>query len=176
VGVFVACISRVFSVLLFLAICARAQSLSGSVKDPSGAAIAGALVTHVPTGKTATTLADGSWTLSTIALRPQAGAPGPIRWRDGVLSYTLTGAGQRVEIGLFGAEGRKLKTLVERKMGAGKYVLDARQNLPAGHYLLKARIGGREMSFPLQVTDRSRTGETTAKGAVPTPAAARAIP
>jgi hypothetical protein len=139
------------------------------VKDPSGAAIAGALVTHVPTGKTATTLADGTWTLTTSALRPGMASPEPIRWRDGVLSYTLTGPSQRVEIGLFGTEGRKLKTLVDRKMGAGRYELDAaRQNLPAGHYLLKARIGGREMPFPLQVTDRSQTGDPMVKGALPT--------
>jgi hypothetical protein len=170
----VAFVSRVVSILLLLVFGARAQTLSGSVKDPSGAPVAGALVTHVPTGKTATTLTDGTWTLTTSALRPHAGAPESFRWRDGVLSYTLTEANQRVEIGVFGTEGRKLKTLVDRKMAAGRYELDARrQSLPAGHYLLKARIGGREMSFPLQMMNRSEAGDPSAISPVIPPSAAK---
>lgn len=167
-------VSRIVSVLLLLAFGAGAQTLSGSVQDPSGTAIAGALITHVPTGKTATTLADGSWSLATSALRPGAAAPERVRWRDGVLTYTLTGPGRRVEIGLFGTEGRKLKTLVDREMGAGRYELDAtRQDLPAGLYLVKARFGDREMSFSLQIADRARAGGPSSIGTVAAPAAAK---
>jgi hypothetical protein len=166
------------SLSFFLASGAMAQTLSGSVKDLSGAAIAGALVTHVPTGRTATTLADGSWTLATNAVRPGTAASGPIRWHEGVLSYTIAGANQPVEIGLYGTEGRKLKSLVDGKMAGGRYELDpARQNLPAGMYLLKIRIGGLERSFPLQVRVRSQTGQIQIIGpeasatALPKPAA-----
>jgi hypothetical protein len=144
---------------LVLASRAPAQTLSGSVKDASGAPLAGALVTHVPTGKTATSLADGSWTLTTNPVRPRSGESGPVRWKEGVLSYNLAGLDQWVEIALFGAEGRKVKVLVDGKKKAGSYTLDpARQNLPPGHYLLKVRIGEQETAFPLQVTARSQAG------------------
>lgn len=156
---------------LLLASGAMAQTLSGSVKDASGAAIAGALVTHVPTGRTATSQTDGNWTLVTNALRPGA-APDPIRWHEGVLSYTVTGARQPVEIGLFGAGGRKLKTLVDGKMAAGRYEFDpARQDLSAGQYLLKVRIGDLERSFPLQVRARRQTGRIQVVGPEPYAAA-----
>lgn len=146
---------------LFLALKAPAQSLSGTVKDLSGAAVAGALVTHVPTGKTATSLADGSWTLMPNSVRPRTGEAGPVRWKGEVLSYSLAGSGQWVEIALFGTEGRKIKVLVNGKRNAGSYVLDpARQNLSPGHYLLKVRIGKEETVFPLQVTARSQGSGT----------------
>ncbi len=141
---------------LFLALKAPAQSLSGSVKDLSGAAVAGALVTHVPTGGSTTSLTDGSWTLTPISVRPRAGDSGPVRWKGDMLSYSLRGPGQWVEIAVFGTEGRKIKVLVNGKKNAGSHVLDpARQNLPPGHYLLKVRIGKRETVFPMQVTARS---------------------
>ncbi len=152
---------------------APAQTLSGSVKDQGGAAVAGALITHVPTGKTTTSLADGSWTLSPIAVRPKAGEPGgsgPVQWQGDVLSYSVGGAGQWVEIALFGSEGRRIKVLVDGNMPAGRYELDpARQNLPPGHYLLKARIGTQESVLPMQVTARLQAGGSQALVVVPGP-------
>lgn len=146
---------------LCLASRAPGQTLSGSVKDASGAAVAGALVTHVPTGKTATSLADGSWTLAPNAVRPRAGETGSVRWKGEVLSYRLDGSGQWVEIALFSSEGRKIKGLVDGKRNAGTYELNpARQNLPSGHYLLKVRIGKQETVLPLQVTTRAQAGGT----------------
>lgn len=156
---------------LFLAFNAPAQSLSGTVKDLSGAAVAGALVTHVPTGNATTSLTDGSWTLTPISVRPRAGESGPVRWKGELLSYSLVGSGQWVEITLFGTEGRKIKVLVNGKMKAGDYALDpARQNLSPGHYLLKVRIGTQETVFPLQVTARSQGGGI--RIVVPVPSAA----
>jgi len=146
---------------LFPALKTPAQALSGTVKDNAGAAVAGALVTHVPTGNSATSLADGSWTLASIPVRPRAEEPGPVKWKGDVLSYTIGGTGQWVEIAVFGAEGRKIKGLVNGKKYPGTYALDpARQNLPSGQYLLKVRIGEQESVFPLQVTSGSQGGGT----------------
>jgi hypothetical protein len=171
-----ACLFLLLSLTLFLAPNAAAQSLSGSVKDLSGAAVAGALITHVPTGKTATSLADGSWSLAPNSVRPKVGESGAVRWKGEVLSYSLGGSGgssQWVEIALFASEGRKIKVLVDRKMDAGRYELDpARQNLSPGHYLLKVRIGKQETVLPLQVTVRSQAGGTRIVVPDPSPTAA----
>jgi hypothetical protein len=138
----------------------EAQILSGTVRDLAGAAIAGALVTHVQTGKSTTTLTDGTWTLTSTALQPRTLKSGPLQWKQDVLSYTVTGTQQTVEIGLYSTEGRQLKAFVNKPMNPGRYEWrPARQELSPGLYLLKARIGKHEMSFPVQVTSPSHAGE-----------------
>ncbi len=150
---------------LFLAAGAVAQTLSGFVKDPSGAGLAGALVTHAPTGKTATTGTDGSWTLIPTGLQPRAMKASPLRWQQDVLSYSVVGLNSFVEIGLYSTEGRKLKTLVSKRMNAGNYqVHPAQHKLSPGLYLIKAHIGVEESSLPFQVSSHSKTGELVFAG------------
>jgi|GEM_PF-888988 len=151
-----------FSIFLFgcLAQASFSQTLSGQVKDLSGAGISDALVTHIPSGRTALTEADGSWSLASASLQPrQLLSPRP-QWQKDQLTFTVASENQQVEIALFTSGGRKLETLVNEKLKPGNYRLNtARGNLSPGMYLMKARVGEGKYSLAVNVTGPSESGE-----------------
>jgi Glycosyl hydrolase family 45 len=137
-----------FSALLLASLLAEdamAQALSGTVKNAAGSAIAGALVTHAPTGQTATTTADGSWTLTPTSLHPralakaksQAAKPGPIPGQPNVLTYPMAGADQSVEIGLYHTDGRQIKTTADKTKN-----VEFANPVPSARALAKAAAAG----------------------------------
>ncbi len=133
-----------------------AQTLSGRVQDAAGAGITEALVTHRPTGKTATTSADGAWSLSTASLHPRGFVSDRLFWEGSRLAFTVAAGDPGVDIGLFTTEGRKVKTLAKGNWATGTHRIDPQlSELPPGHYVIQSRIGDREASMPIAVPGSS---------------------
>lgn len=124
---------------------ALAQTLSGTVKDNAGAAIVGALVTHKPTGQSATTTADGSWTLTPTSLHPRALAraakqsnkPGPLPGQPNIVNYQAAGDNASSEMGLYQTDGRKIKTPADPKAS-----LENTTSSPSTRALAKSAAAG----------------------------------
>jgi poly(3-hydroxybutyrate) depolymerase len=138
-----------------LAANAQTVNLHGKVTDGTGKAVAGASVTLALLKHSATTGADGTYSLSfTVGLRhaPQAQS-GAIQMEKGVLRLSVATASP-VKIEVFDIAGNLLKRESLENASAGIYNMDLAGKLPGGHPLIvKASIGGDVRTFRYFPTD-----------------------
>jgi len=120
-------------------------NISGIVTDTGTTPISGAVVQLEKGGQTATTEADGSFTLATTAILPVNGKLLPNGLSAGISGnlMTLTIAEQAaVEVAMFDLNGKSLST-VRKTLDAGSHSI-ALPNRGAGIYLYKVKSGNRE--------------------------------
>lgn len=149
---------KIMGMALAMAVAANAQTvnLRGKVTDGTGKAVAGAKVELTNLKHSATTGADGSYTLNFVvdALRPVPGAQsGDIRMEKGVLRLSVASASP-VQIEIFNVAGNLLKRESLEKASTGIYEMDLAGKLPGENQLIvKASIGGEVRTFKYLPTD-----------------------
>ncbi len=122
----------------------QAGSITGTVKDEGGNAIAGATVRLVVKGITTSTDTSGSYSIPFtqnvhVSLAPSFAEPPAIHGLS--LSFAVAKA-QPVRIQLYDLTGRLAVDLVNASLAPGEYRLPlVSPNLPAKMYVVKARIG-----------------------------------
>jgi hypothetical protein len=161
------------------ALIAQAQTttanLSGTITDSqSGDPIAGATVTFAfNSDVSATTNELGKFTLSgqVVGLgdgsrgRPGAASASGMILERGALRLDVA-ADAAVKVEVLGLDGRRIKTLIDRRLAAGSYsIRNLVGGLPAGIYLARADIGGRTATAKL--TTMGLRGESAFGAAVP---------
>lgn len=142
---------------LAIGLAANAQTVNihGKVSDGTGKGIAGATVTLSHLKHSATTGADGTYSLAFVdGLRhaPQAQS-GDIKMEKGVLRLSVASASP-VKIEVFNVAGNLLKRESLEKASAGIYDMDLTGKLPGENLLIvKASIGREVRTFQYFPTD-----------------------
>jgi uncharacterized protein (TIGR02145 family) len=125
---------------------AQSVNISGKVTDTGGTPLPGAVVRLEKGGQTATTGADGNFTLANVSVHGQ---------NNQLLSHKLSAAIHNgilcvnvqeksdVEITTFSLQGKAIST-VQKTMEAGNHSL-ALPNMGAGIYLYKVKAGNKEL-------------------------------
>ncbi len=124
--------------------------ISGKVSDKAGEAIKGATVTLVSNGTTATTGADGMYTLATTDVKTLP-APQPrntgITLQKGFLNFSLADAAP-MKYEIFDVKGNLLKKMVLNNVNKGIYRHNIAENVRTTSFLIiRASIGSEEMTF-----------------------------
>jgi hypothetical protein len=138
------CVLCVLTAGLFFFSQAQAISITGTVKDAGGNAIAGATVRLVAAGITTSTDTNGAYSFASTQnlhalLAPLFAAEPVIHGLS--LSFAVAKT-QPVRIQLYDLTGRVVVDLVNTLLAPGEYRLPlVNQNLPAKMYVVKARIG-----------------------------------
>jgi hypothetical protein len=143
----------VLSVLIFIGLTLNQTvnaDISGKVSDKAGGPIKGATVTLVKNGATATTGADGMYTLVTTDVK-NLPAPQPqnkgITLQKGFLNFSLPEAAP-VKYEIFDVRGNLLEKKVLKNAQKGIYRLNIAENARTTTLLIiRASIGSEEMTF-----------------------------
>lgn len=121
---------------------AQPVALTGKVADPSGKAIAGAIVRLKSKSLADTTDASGTYSLNGAAAsldRPEGfSGNGTAAWRDGKVAVELA-APRRVRLEFYGAQGNLLGTVEEPSLPRGLHRFDAKP-LAAGAIVPFVRV------------------------------------
>jgi hypothetical protein len=143
----------VLSVLIFIGLTLNQTvnaDITGKVSAQAGGAIQGATVTLATSGATATTGADGMYTLTTTDVKsPQALQPRntDITLQKGFLNFSLPEAAP-VKYEIFDVKGSLLKKEVLKNAQKGIYRLNIAENTRSMTLLvIKASIGKKEKTF-----------------------------
>jgi hypothetical protein len=141
----------------------NAQTITGIVKSTNGGILPGAKVSLAVKGNTTQSGSDGKFTISNIT--STAGSAQEVLHAGTVMTGSMLhldvvkGAGY-VSVDMFTPSGIKIRTLVNRTLEAGSYTLEVSpENLAAGLYVLRVRIGDQVRSFALPGGRHARTGE-----------------
>jgi hypothetical protein len=158
---------KIACALLVIAATPRAQTaatrIAGTVKDAtSHAVLAGAVVTLLSHPELSdTTDADGAFSISLedpSALRAGMGPDKAIAFSGSELSFSTGKAGAQVRITLHDLRGTHLATLQDARLPEGEYALSpAAAALPAGVYLVRARVGSQVRSFKISTLNGFRS-------------------
>lgn len=134
-----------------------AITVAGTVKDASNqAAIAGAMVSLLsdPT-LSAITDANGAFTITiapTVGIGARENSGTPMDFRGSDLSFSIGAAGAHVSLHLYDFRGRPMRTLLDRRFPQGEYKVSAAPaGLPAGLYLVRARVGSRSAAYKMSI-------------------------
>jgi hypothetical protein len=134
----------------------NAVDITGTITDSkSKSVIAGAKVSLATNpGVTTTTGADGKFHLTgnaTVGI--QAGMrPGKaeMSFKGAELSFSVAENNTPVSVDVYNLKSEHVRNLVSRKAVAGRYSVNASPaGLPAGLYLVRARVGGQTASFKM---------------------------
>jgi uncharacterized protein (TIGR02145 family) len=143
-GIFMVPIKALLTGLLGVSLCMA--DINGIVTDTGATPIAGAIVKLENAGWTATTGADGSFTLvESTAILPGNGKLLPNGLSAGISGNLMTvniAKAAAVEVATFDLTGKALST-VRQSMGAGTHSMALPQR-GAGVYLYKVKLGNRE--------------------------------
>jgi hypothetical protein len=124
--------------------------ITGKVSDKAGVAIKGATLKLVNQEITATTGADGTYTLATTALKTRSAQQlqnTNITLQNGFLNFNLPEAGT-VKYEIFNVKGNLLGKEVLKNAHKGKYRLNITENIHTTTLLvIRASIDGKEMTF-----------------------------
>lgn len=150
----------VLSVLVFIGLTFNQTvnaNISGKVSDEAGGAIKGATLKLVSSGATATTGADGMYTLTTTdvktLLASQLKNTG-ITLQKGFLNFSLPEAAQ-VKYEIFDVKGNLLGKKVLKNAQKGIYRFNIAENIrTAALLIIRASIGSEEMTFNYLPLDR----------------------
>ncbi len=124
---------------------AQTATMTGIVKNNTGSALNGAKVSLSVLGLTTQTSSDGKFSFSGItsaAVGFRAHAVNSVKLQGTKFNLTIASQREKVSLELFDLAGRNCKTLINRELQSGAYVLDAASaQLPASMYVAKIRIG-----------------------------------
>ena len=140
--------SNLFAASCLLAFCgvASAYTVSGTVSDDQGKALQGASVSLLKEGKTATTDAQGKFTIhedEDIQAIASVNKPGYLSINNGILSYSQSSASP-VQVKIFNSLGNQ----VFKKTLQGTGTLDLTQKVKArGTYFAQVSVGSAKQNF-----------------------------
>ncbi|QQS03234.1 MAG: hypothetical protein IPK50_13040 [Fibrobacterota bacterium] len=166
--------TKTLSLILSLGVLTQAQTvnLTGKITNQSGKAIANAIVTLTPMGLKDTSVADGSYTLTSgnSGLLPSQSARS-MDFRNGLLEINL-GQSASVKVEVFNTKGSRLKSDVFQNTASGIYRMDfAKMDLGTGMCLIKVSVDQNVTSFryaPMNTSNSGMVGSNsfTSQGAV----------
>jgi formylglycine-generating enzyme len=149
--------------VLAVSVCAaQSVNISGRVTDTGGTPLPGAVVKLVNAGLTATTGADGNFTLTSTGVHGQNNQWLAHRLSAGIFNGALCVNLQEesdVEMTTFTLQGKAIATL-RRTLGAGTNSL-ALPRMGAGVYLYKVKLGGSEFMIKSPFVDGISHGTAT---------------
>ena len=149
-----------------IAISVSAQTtITGTIKNSgTGEVIAGVNVSLAVLGKTAQTGADGRFTFSivtSVLSTTREFQSIDATMNGSTLHFHVKNSGEKVRIDIFNLSGTHRDLLFNRNIPAGSYdVGGISANLPAGMYIVRAKIGGLSRSFSLPVVTSNALGCT----------------
>ena len=132
-----------------------AQTLSGTVKDQTGAGIEGATVQLVIADKTTTTDAEGNWQFdlpsSIKKHRVQNGSFSAV-FQKGLLAVTIHEPNLHVKISFYQLDGTLIDCVFDKKLPSGYHTINlTKQSLSSKIVLIKVDIGGTATYFRMPV-------------------------